>query len=82
MHPTEWTKAGNKFLRLRKAPWGMDDALYNETIQYIDKLSWWDDVPQLVRDDFNNDPNKIWSPHPIGFLEHLQEIIKTSNDAS
>ena len=58
------------------------DTLYGETTQYIDKLQWWDHVPQSVRDDFNKDPTKIWSPHPIGFLIHLQEIIKVSKDVS
>jgi hypothetical protein len=61
-----------------KPPWRFDKTKYEDTINYINKLQWWDEVPQRVRDDFGGDPSKVWSPHPTGFVRHLKELLKAA----
>jgi predicted chitinase len=86
-HPTEWDyqtdKNIDKWERLAGAPWKMKapgkdseewTPQYNQLMEHIKGLQFWDDVPDLPA------ASQVWHFHPIGFIAHLRLLAGLSED--
>lgn len=69
-HPTEWSATGldTKFARLKGEPWKLKENYYQQQLDHIRKLTFWEQVTQKPAS------STVWHLHPVAFVAHLKSL--------
>lgn len=70
-HPSEWSAESGGLDRLKEAPWFLSDEEIQATEAYIEQLRFWEDAGDAGLPA----AGAVWHLHPIGFVEHLNEML-------
>jgi len=75
-HPTEWSAAGldTKFARLKGDPWKLKENFYQQQLDHIKKLTFWEEVTQKPAS------STVWHLHPVAFVAHLKGLRGITKD--
>ena len=75
-HPTEWSATGldTKFARLKGEPWKLKENFYQQQLDHIKKLTFWEQVTQKPAS------STVWHLHPVAFVAHLKGLRGITKD--
>jgi predicted chitinase len=75
-HPTEWSAAGldTKFARLKDKPWKLKENHYQQHLDHIRKLTFWEQVTQKPVS------STVWHLHPVAFVKNLKSMMGITKD--